>query len=109
MRSLNEWILTYEGKSMLSLKTASETKLIPFKIDRPYIATIYDPYNRIQLDYTSRKLLNKYDSRVPVIEKGQTAALFSEPYSATMVRNCGNVRLMRCSLFSSPKTWICSH
>lgn len=85
MRSLNEWILTYDGKSMLSLKTASNTRLIPFKIDRPYLATILDPYDKIHLDYTSRKLLNKYDCRVPKLGKGQTAPLFSEPLSATMV------------------------
>ena len=30
-------------------------------------------------------MLNKYDSRVPLLEKGQTAPLFDEPYSATKV------------------------
>ena len=85
MRSLNEWILTYDGNSMLSLKSQAETKLVPFKIDRPFIAAIYDPYNLVQLDYKTRKLLNKYDSRVPLLEKGQTAPLFDEPYSATRV------------------------
>ena len=59
MRRINEWILTYNGNSMLSLKSQAETKLVPFKIDRPFIAAIYDPYDLVQLNYTTRKLLNK--------------------------------------------------
>ena len=56
MRSLNEWILTYNAQSMLSLKSSILTRL-----------------------------MNKYDSRVPLIEKGQASPLFLEPFVEAIV------------------------
>lgn len=72
----------------MNLKFSAETKLIPSKLDHPYIAAIYDPYDLVQFDYTSWVLLYKYDIRVLLIEKYQTAPSLNEHYLTTMVLRC---------------------